>query len=235
MPTQVRFPASIMTKPVVVIGGHTGPSGGPTGATGPGGQIGATGPLGPTGPTGALGTGPTGATGAGAFTGPAGMTGPPGSGAPGSAGVTGPTGAVGASVTVASIRVNYAGQYGPYGISATSIGLGLSALYTPSKTGAVLVMLTGMARNTQGVSGASILLSARYGSGTPPSAGSAASGSEFGAKYFSSPDASAYAGFTMFNILTLAVGTTFWFDLALSSGSGVNAVVRDVQFVLIEF
>jgi len=105
MPLVDNEPAEITAYPVVVIGGHTGPSGGPTGPTGPVG-LAITGTTGPTG-RGAF-TGPTGYTGPegpGAFTGPmgpTGFTGPPGSfgatGAPGFAtntGATGPTGSVG--------------------------------------------------------------------------------------------------------------------------------------------
>ena len=91
-----------MTKPVVVIGGPTGPSGGPTGATGPEGSAAVTGATGSVGPTGPFGyTGPTGAVGPGAFTGPTGMTGPFGlgpagpTGQQGEMGETGPTGATG--------------------------------------------------------------------------------------------------------------------------------------------
>lgn len=231
MPTQVSFPASIMTKPVVVVGGPTGPSGGPMGETGPVGPIGETGPLGLTGPTGALGTGPTGATGAGAFTGPAGMTGPPGAGTPG-LGFTGPTGAVGASVTASGAYLTSNGPFGPYSV-ATSIGFG--AVYTPTRTGKVLVMFSGMVRNSLGTPSASTLVSARYSLGSPPIPGVAASGTDFGSKNFVSGDANEYAGFTIFNIITLAIGTAFWFDLAISSSIGANAYVRDVQFVLLEF
>jgi hypothetical protein len=108
MPIIDNDPAEISAYPVVVVGGHTGPSGGPTGPTGAQGLVGAA----ATGPTGAGAftgpTGYTGPTGIGAFTGPmgpTGRTGPPGSaGAPGATGTpgfatntgaTGPTGSQG--------------------------------------------------------------------------------------------------------------------------------------------
>jgi hypothetical protein len=87
MTVQSKTPSPIWAQPVVVVGGPTGPSGGPTGAVGPTGSTGPT-ALGVTGPTGHIGpTGITGPTGAGAFTGPTGMTGPVGSG---NIGPTGP-------------------------------------------------------------------------------------------------------------------------------------------------
>lgn len=94
MTVQSQIPAPITAQPVVVVGGPTGPSGGPTGNTGPTGSMGLTGPTAATGRTGPTGnTGPTGVTGAGAFTGPTGYTGPPGS-----LGQTGPTGPVAGAV-----------------------------------------------------------------------------------------------------------------------------------------
>jgi hypothetical protein len=94
-----QFPEPVLTRPVVVVGGHTGPAGGPTGATGPQGITpGPTGVMGPTGPTGVFGTGPTGERGETGPTGPTGVTGPLGfgpDGPPGPTGDTGPTGGLG--------------------------------------------------------------------------------------------------------------------------------------------
>lgn len=235
MSTQVSFPAQIMAKPVVVIGGPTGPAGGPTGVVGPSGPTGGQGVTGPTGHTGPTGLGVTGPQGEGAFTGPTGNTGPPGSGAPGAMGVTGPTGAPGESV-VAAGRTNQASNtYGPYGTSPTSIGWGNITSYTPSKTGQVFLIISGQARCSFGAGAGNMYISARYGTGAPPNAGTSAAGTEWGSKNHVSADSTEYAGFTITSLLFLGVGTAFWFDLAITSPSGNNAYVRDVNFTLLEF
>jgi hypothetical protein len=105
MTVQSKTPAPIWAQPVVVVGGPTGPSGGPTGTTGP---TGSTGPVassvtGNTGPRGL--TGPTGNTGPAAATGPTGMTGPVGS-----PGMTGP--AISGATLVANLPTGPIGARG---------------------------------------------------------------------------------------------------------------------------
>lgn len=115
MTVEIIAPALVAARPVVVVGGATGPSGGPTGSTGPTG-------LGGTGPTGASFTGPTGATGFSATgpTGPRGQTGftgpptPGATGAQGTQGGTGPTGPLGSTGTQ--------GIQGPVGSTGPSGG-----------------------------------------------------------------------------------------------------------------
>jgi hypothetical protein len=107
-------PVLIEAYPVMVVGGHTGPAGGPTGPTGPAGIATLIGPTGPTGPRGPIGTGPTGA---GAFTGPTGptgLTGPVGEGMPGATGSTGDTGPTG--------PLGFPGQVGPVGPAGPATG-----------------------------------------------------------------------------------------------------------------
>lgn len=94
MTVSVNGPAAVMARPIVLVNGPTGSSGGPTGATGPTGSTGVTGPTGfrgATGPSGANSTvtGPTGNTG------PTGYTGPQGNTVTGPTGYSGPTGSSG--------------------------------------------------------------------------------------------------------------------------------------------
>lgn len=115
MTVEIIAPALVAARPVVVVGGATGPSGGPTGPTGNTGP-GATGPTGSgfTGPTGATGVGSTGPTGA---RGQTGFTGPPtpgATGAGGAQGVTGPAGPNGAT--------GAQGIQGPAGVTGPSGG-----------------------------------------------------------------------------------------------------------------
>jgi len=233
MATQSSTPAPIMAQPVIVVGGHTGPSGGATGPSGPVGATGAVGPTGVPGPTGLGPTGATGAAGAGAFTGPTGFTGPPGGGFAGPQGSTGPTGPQAISPSrVASGTL--AGPFGPYGTSPTFIGAGSTFAFTPTLSGTVWVAISGQARNS--TAGVSTFIQARWGTGTPPAAGGGNAGFAFGRLVESvSGSASDKQGFTILAfIFGLAVGTAHWIDLALTSSSGTSALVQDLHFTLIE-
>jgi collagen type VII alpha len=239
MSQQSNIPAPIMAQPVVVVGGPTGPSGGPTGATGPAGLATITGATGSVGPTGVTGpTGAVGATGAGAFTGPTGRTGPPGSAGAASTvtGPTGPLGATGASTGIGGIYTAASGgPFGPYGTTLSFIGLGFR--YTPVSSGRLMLIFAGLARNSTGGTGAGTSIMAKYGTGASPVAGAAGgSGTQFGQFQQSfSASANDYSGFTVMEIVSsLTLGTTYWFDLAITATAGSTAYVRDTQFMLIE-
>jgi hypothetical protein len=127
MATQSIDPAEIMVKPVVVIGGPTGPVGGlgPTGPEGAAPVTGATGPYGSTGSMGITGpTGPdhfTGSTGPPGATGPLEIDGPTGAtgwwGLWGDQGFTGPTGSTGArgAIGIPATPTGITGGIGPTG------------------------------------------------------------------------------------------------------------------------
>jgi hypothetical protein len=111
----VYAPEPIPARPVVVVGGHTGPAGGPAGPTGlPGIEPGPTGNTGPTGPTGKFGTGPTGPASDTGPTGPTGLTGPEGTGPEGP---TGPSGDVGWTGPMGDT-----GPTGPTGVTGPATG-----------------------------------------------------------------------------------------------------------------
>jgi hypothetical protein len=232
MSAQSNIPAPIMAKPVVVVGGATGPSGGPTGPTGPQGLQGSQGVIGPTGLTGPLGpTGSTGATGAGAFTGPTGFTGPPGSfGGTGSIGATGPTGPVG---VFQSGSAALASPTGPMG--TTPLMIGLNGDFVPAATGKIFIAIAGVAVNTTG-GGGSVNISGYYGTGTPPSPGTAVTGTLFSVtQHIITASAAAQAGFTVLGLISgLTLGITYWIDLAVSTTTGANAYVKDVKGVAME-
>jgi len=227
MTTQSKTPAPILAQPVVVIGGPTGPSGGPTGVTGPTGPVGAVSATGATGPTGIVGqTGPTGAVGVG-VTGPTGMTGPVGGGIQGP---TGPYGAVGAG----SFKSDYVtGSVGPFG-SEVMMGFGANTHYTPNKSGNVLVMFAGQARNA--TVGATTIISGRYGTGPYPGAGVAAIGDMIrNSQYYVSGTTTDTGGFTIMRLLTLPLNIEHWFDLSVLSSPGATAYLSNVQTLVIEF
>lgn len=237
MSTQSNIPAPIWAQPVVVVGGPTGPSGGPTGATGPQGSAtvtGATGPIGLTGPTGF--TGSIGPTGAGAFTGPTGRTGPPGSvGAAstvvGPTGATGPQGALSTSNTYSLLPSNTL-----TGIGTTPTALGAAASYTPSRSGQLLVFVSGVANNTAGGS-ALTTVTARYGTGAAPANGATTG---LGTTTIGTPQpisgaaTNAWIGFSIHGLLNLTVGTAYWFDLSIVGSSGTGAGLQATQFLLVE-
>lgn len=225
-----------MARPVVVIGGHTGPSGGPTGPTGAPGPASTVGPQGPPGPTGSFGTGPTGPQGSTGTDGPKGLTGPPGSFGP--AGSTGPTGAQGApgDTLMAFKTAILGGPYGPIGTAPTLIGISIAHIVVGADA-RIAVDISGMVRNSApGGAGATTSLSGRYGTGAPPPPGEAvAIGTAFPVtSQFYSTDASGYYGFIV-RMNGVFVPGTWWFDLAISSSTGVNAYVRDVYATLIEY
>lgn len=236
MSTQSNTPAPIAAQPVVVIGGPTGPSGGPTGTVGPTGPQGPSGSTGVRGMTGPIGTGPTGPAGAGAFTGPTGQTGPAGSyGGAGTQGATGPTGP--RTAAAANQRLSYHPQtFGPFGTSFVMVGLGGYWQYQPAVTGALLIIVSGLVRNSAGGAGAGTTLQLRWGNGTAPAAGSAAVGFQLGMDlrpFLTNP--SDYVGFAL-PIVTFFTPdfSTHWFDLAVKSTVGNNAYLQDINFVLLE-
>jgi hypothetical protein len=241
MTIQSNTPAPIMAKPVAVIGGHTGPSGGPTGPTGPEGPAAAIGPTGPQGMIGPLGTGPTGSTGAGAFTGPTGMTGPPGSlGA--SSTVTGPTGPSGpegpegpGAFDVHTANNWVAGPTGNVGLAEVHLGLGATFKITPQNSGLVFVIVSGMVMNS-GAAGSGVNVRVRFNTGTAPVYGTAGAGNVLGAvQHFVSSTPAGQQGFCIHDIRGLSVGVEWWFDVTLTAVGAAGATVKDVQFSVLEF
>jgi hypothetical protein len=232
MATQPSVPAPIMTKPVVVVGGHTGPSGGPTGPTGVAGP-GITGPTGLQGITGHTGpTGITGAQGAGAFTGPTGNTGPPGIGSPSVvAGPTGPTGSGGSGTGVLAHLATP--NKSLTGIGTTQTALGAAATYTPTRSGNLVVIAIGTANNTTSAATTVGLMS---GTGSPPANGATTG---LGGLYTSTLVAgvadAAWVGFTLIGSFSLSVGTTYWFDLVcFVTGTGSGAGLQNAQILVLE-
>jgi hypothetical protein len=237
MPVDMNIPAEVSVRPVVVVGGPTGPSGGPTGPTGVTGPAGFATHTGSTGPTGVIGpTGIVGPTGAGAFTGPTGNTGPPGAfGATGLAGIgpTGPTGARTASQENFLVQY-YANPRGPYGTTFAMSGCFWT--YRPRSTGFLSIMVTGLARNSAGGVGAGTTIQLRWGTGTPPNNGGAQVGVQLAndIRVFTT-NANDQVGWSIPVGVVFAVdGTERWFDLCIKSTVGNNAYVQDINLVLIE-
>jgi hypothetical protein len=233
MSTESNIPAEIMVRPVVVVGGPTGPAGAPTGPTGPAGAVASTGATGRTGPTGPASTvtGPTGA--ASTVTGPTGRTGPAGSfGGTGAIGPTGPTGTLGLGDTSRYLFTNFQSSIGPYGTNFTLAGMGIT--YTIKSSGSLLVIVSGVARNSGGFT---TTVEAVWGTGAPPTAGaflSSTNGIPLGAPVNLLPAATEQVGFAINFVLPFGGSGSLWFDLALKSSSGTNALIQDINFSLLE-
>lgn len=239
MPTQSYVPAPIMAQPVVIVGGPTGPSNGPTGSTGPAGATGFTGATGSAGPTGITGpTGAAGPTGAGAFTGPIGFTGPPGSGGvgpTGPSGAVGPTGADGAGATTAVYNNTVASPTGNVSTNDTAMGMGPSFSFTPGGSGKIFVLISGMVLNST-AAGSGVNIRGRFGTGTPPANGVISGlGTQFGAtQHFVGSTTAGQQGFSVHGCLGLTAGTAYWFDLSIQAVTSGGATVKDVQFSILE-
>jgi hypothetical protein len=237
-----NIPAPIMAQPVVVIGGHTGPSGGPTGVTGPPGPTGEQGLTGPPGPTGIGPTGPAGHTGPGAFTGPVGMTGPPGSGGIGPMGPTGPAGATGAAGPAATAgeftwnTSNSASPVGNVGLTEYAMGMGSAFYIYPVNTGALLVIISGMVTNTT-AAGNGVTITGRYGYDPAPlNGGTSGLGAVLGLpQHFVASTTAGQQGFIVHGIVYgRLTNVKTWFDLSIVAVTGGGASVKDINFSVIE-
>lgn len=116
--------------------------------------------------------------------------------------------------------------------SSTSVMMGLAGSITPAFSGVFHVSISGSLSNTTALKEALALL--YYGSGTAPSNGAAATGTQIGneALFSSANTTNASAPFTCQGIISgLTVGTTYWLDGALSTNS--TAGTASMQNVII--
>lgn len=123
--------------------------------------------------------------------------------------------------------------------SLTGVMAGLSILYTPKSTGRILVLVDGIGTNSVGDNG--FFISVNYGTGTAPSNGNTATGTNIGNGLNYSVIASGTTantstlGFSRHGFVTgLAIGTTYWFDLAFGAISGGTATFSNTNITVIE-
>lgn len=111
--------------------------------------------------------------------------------------------------------------------------MGLSGTITPTGSGRVLLMVSGMALNSgiAGITGIQI----RYGTGAAPANGDAFSGTAVGKiKHHVASTAAGKQGFMCVGVVTgLTVGTAYWIDLALTASAN-NASVYDIDIDAVE-
>jgi hypothetical protein len=231
MTVQETIRALIMAQPSVVVGGPTGPSGGPTGPTGPEGSASITGPTGPRGVTGQQGmTGPTGIAGAnGIMTGPTGPTGP--AGAYGPTGGTGPTGPA-VTIDMAARAFNFRNAAGISAVDTLDRMVGCSVVHTAQATGNMLIIISGIAENTDG-GGTYILGRVGVSSGVTPPLGSFAIGTAWGVEQqIYAPGLS--VSFTILGNIQIPVGQEYWYDLSIKATIGGGAGVRLINGMILE-
>ena len=100
-------------------------------------------------------------------------------------------------------------------------GLGSSMIFTPSKNGVVLIIISGNYANSSNSAIASIQI--RYGTGTPPAVGAAVTGTAVGSAY-RIQSVTTITSFTTVSIAAgLTLGTPYWFDFGQTTAS-VNTV-----------
>jgi hypothetical protein len=145
-------------------------------------------------------------------------------------GLPGATGAggVGGSLT-ASSPANPAGT-----ASVTAVMMGLAGTVTPTTTGRVAILITGMAGNSTIGDGAEVQIF--YGTGAAPNNGVAFTGTALGrTKTTIASTAAGKSGFALAFVATgLVVGTAYWIDTALQAVTGGTASLYDVDVVAIE-
>lgn len=95
-------------------------------------------------------------------------------------------------------------------------------LFTPTVTGRALIIITGSVANN--VASAASTISARYGTGTAPVNGAAATGTIIGTAVSRLNQAvNAWTPFTISGAVTgMTVGTQYWIDVTVASGVGTT-------------
>jgi hypothetical protein len=107
--------------------------------------------------------------------------------------------------------------------STTLVMAGLALSYTPAVSGILRVQLVGGGRTATAVAGITVGL--RYGTGTAPANGAAASGTGFGdEQFFGAPSTTVNGQFALNGIITgLTPGTAVWVDVAFDTASSSDA------------
>lgn len=118
--------------------------------------------------------------------------------------------------------------------TASDVMMGLAGNITPIKSARAVVIVTGEVANNTAGDGAIVRL--RTGTGTAPTNGAAATGTQRGqSQIFNSVSAAQISGFTCAFVLTgLTLGTANWIDLSLQAVTGGTATVTNVTITAFE-
>lgn len=117
--------------------------------------------------------------------------------------------------------------------STTGVMMGLAVAFTPTKSGKILMIVSGDVDNATNNRGSTFQM--RYGTGTAPINGAALTGTTAGGlKNFFQNNASVRVPFSLNSAPTLTVGTTYWLDISLASVTGGTSRVRNLTVSIIE-
>lgn len=116
--------------------------------------------------------------------------------------------------------------------SLTGVMMGLGTTITPSKSGTMLIVVSGTIANDTANNGAQVQL--RYGTGTAPANGAALTGTAIGGAPRHTSNGTGVSPFTVNAVASLVTGTTYWIGLALNAITGGIASVSDLSVSAIE-
>ncbi len=118
--------------------------------------------------------------------------------------------------------------------SLVGVMMGLSASITPTKTGTILILVSGDMDNDTNSRGARVQI--RTGTGSAPTNGSVLTGTTQGSLVsFEQNNLSVRVPFSLNAIQTgLTLNTTYWIDISLVSITGGISRVRDVSISVVE-
>lgn len=119
--------------------------------------------------------------------------------------------------------------------SKVMMGLGSACSFTPQGTGQVVATFTGVFRDS-GTTGAGTV-GGRFGTGTAPANAAGASGTQWGGSADLSVLPTGTSGgppFALNQLLALTPGTTYWFDLAVSSNGTATAQPQSLAATFVE-
>jgi hypothetical protein len=114
--------------------------------------------------------------------------------------------------------------------------MGLAGSITPSTSGQIIIIISGDVQNSNALGGAKIQL--RYGTGSAPANGDAATGTALGGfvKVTTSIGASDAFPFTVQGVVTgLTVATAYWIDLQIAAITTGTAAAKDISISAHEF
>jgi hypothetical protein len=118
--------------------------------------------------------------------------------------------------------------------SLTPVMAGLAGAITPTKSGSVLIIVSGIMRNTTAVDGETVQIA--YGTGSAPANGDAATGTTAGnlLHMLNEPDFNFYPFSVQSAVTGLTVSTAYWIDLQFAAGTGGTANLQDISISVIE-
>jgi hypothetical protein len=118
--------------------------------------------------------------------------------------------------------------------STTPVMAGLAATITPTNSGKVLIIVSGILRNNTATDGINVQMA--YGTGAAPANGDAATGTTTGNLLhgLNEPDFNYYP-FSVQSVVTgLTVSTAYWIDLQFNAITAGTATVQDISVSIVE-